>query len=258
MEADKIQQLLYIYNAGDASPEDLKAIEALLEQGKIQLEDLEGLASLESQIVKLEAPEVPSSLDTRFHAMLRKEKGEQERSWRNFFSWQQFAPRFALASVTLVIGLAVGYLFHSPVQKDEQIVQLSKEVGDLKEMMMLALLEKESATDRLRAVSLTQDMGQASNKVTGALMQTLNNDENVNVRLAALDALKPYSRDSKVREALIRSISLQKSPLVQIALAELMVALQEKGAVKELKKILEDRETPSDIRKKIQESLKVI
>jgi uncharacterized protein (UPF0147 family) len=265
MEADKIRQLLYTYNSGDASADDLKAIEALIEQGKIQLEDLEGLASLESQIVKLEVPEVPSSLDMKFHAMLRQEKGVEEGSWKNFFSWQRFAPRLALAAVTLLIGLAVGYLIHSPVQKEEQIVKLSNEIGDLnneigglKEMMMLSLLEKESATDRLRAVSLTQDMSQASNKVTEALLQTLNNDENVNVRLAALDALRPYSKNDKVREALIRSISLQKSPLVQIALAELMVALQEKDAVKELKKILEDKETPSDIRKKIQESIKVI
>jgi uncharacterized protein (UPF0147 family) len=258
MEADKIRQLLYTYNSGDASAEDLKAIEALIEQGKIHLEDLEGLASLESQIVKLEVPQVPSSLDMKFHAMLRQAKGAQGNSWKNFFSWQQFVPRFALAAVTLLIGLAVGYLFNSPAQKEEQIVELRNEIGDLKEMMMLSLLEKESATDRLRAVSLTQDMSQASNKVTEALLQTLNNDENVNVRLAALDALRPYSKNDKVREALIRSISLQKSPLVQIALAELMVALQEKGAVKELKKILEDKEMPSDIRKKIQESIKVI
>jgi hypothetical protein len=258
MEADKIRQLLYTYNSGDASADDLKAIEALIEQGKIQLEDLEGLASLESQIVKLEVPQVPSSLDMKFHAMLRQEKGAHEGSWKSLFTWQQFVPRFALAAVTLLIGLAVGYLFNSPAQKDEQIVILRNEIGDLKEMMMLSLLEKESATDRLRAVSLTQDMSQASNKVTEALLQTLNNDENVNVRLAALDALRPYSKNDKVREALIRSISLQKSPLVQIALAELMVALQEKGAVNELKKILEDKETPSDIRKKIQESIKVI
>ncbi len=125
-------------------------------------------------------------------------------------------------------------------------------------MMMLSLLEKESATDRLKAVNLTQDMDQASLKVTSALLQTLNNDENVNVRLAALDALRPYSSDGQIREALVRSIGKQKSPLVQVALAELMAELQEKAAIDELQKILEDGETPSDIKKKIQESIQVI
>ena len=131
-------------------------------------------------------------------------------------------------------------------------------MSDLKEMMMLSLLEKESATDRLKAVSLSEDMGQASQKVTSALMQTLNHDDNVNVRLAALDALRAYSRDSKVREELIRSISKQDSPLVQISLAELMVEMQAKSSVKELEKILHNENTPTDVKKKIRESIQVI
>lgn len=258
MEANKIQRLLYNYNSGEASPDDVKAIEDLIERGQITLEELEGLDILQSQIVKLQTPELSSGLDARFHAMLRQEKGVGGSAWKNFFSWPQFAPRFALAGVTLLIGLTAGYLFHSTAQKDEQIGDLSKEVGTLKEMIMLSMLEKESATDRLKAVSLTEEMDQASTKVTKALIHTLNNDENVNVRLAALDAIRPYSKQSDVREALIRSIALQKSPLVQVALAELMVQLQEKGAVKEFNKILEDGETPLDIKKKIRESIQVI
>jgi hypothetical protein len=75
MEANKIQRLLYNYNSGEASPDDLKAIEDLIERGKITLEELEGLDTLQSQIVKLETPEISSDLDAKFHAMLRKEKG---------------------------------------------------------------------------------------------------------------------------------------------------------------------------------------
>ena len=135
---------------------------------------------------------------------------------------------------------------------------MGQEIHDLKEMMMLSLLEKESATDRLKAVSLTEQMDQASKQVTSALLQTLNNDENVSVRLAALDALRPYSKDGQIREALVRSIAQQKSPLVQVALAELMAELQEKGAIDAFKNILEDGETPSDIKKKIRENIQVI
>jgi hypothetical protein len=135
---------------------------------------------------------------------------------------------------------------------------LSQQVSDLQEMMMLSLLEKGSATERLKAVNLTQEMDEASIKVTNALIQTLNQDENVNVRLAALEALKPYATDSSVREALIRSIGRQESPLVQISLAELMVALQEKSAVKEFEKIVESDNTPPEVRSKIRESMKVL
>ena len=80
----------------------------------------------------------------------------------------------------------------------------------------------------------------------------------VNVRLAALDALRGYSGEGKVREELIRSIAKQDSPLVQIALAELMAQLQAKSSVTELEKILKNENTPTDVKKKIEESLRVL
>ena len=143
-------------------------------------------------------------------------------------------------------------------QEKSDVASLTREVTDLKEMVMLSLLEKESATDRLKAVSLTSEMSQASKKVTEALIQTLNEDGNVNVRLAALDALKPYVRDSYVRESMVRSIANQSSPMVQVALAELMVELQEKKSVTELRKLLEEEATPSDVKERIKESIQVL
>jgi hypothetical protein len=250
---------LFKYNAGAASRAEITAIESLIEQGKIQLEEIEGFGKLSDQVVALESPEPSVHLDQRFRQMLKQEKAATEATWwKRFFSWNDLMPRLAFASFTLLIGLLAGYLLRSPEKKDEQISVLSDQIRDMKEMMMLSLLEKESATDRLKAVSLTQDMDHVSKQVTGALLQTLNNDENVNVRLAALDALRPYSKDGQIRAALIRSIAQQKSPLVQVALAELMAELQEKGAIKELNKILQDGETPTDIKKKIQESIQII
>ena len=138
------------------------------------------------------------------------------------------------------------------------MAELSQQVVDLKEMMMLSLLEKESATERLKAVSLTSEMYSASQKVTNALLETLNNDENLNVRLAALEALKPYAKESKVREALIRSIAVQESPLVQVALAETMAQMQVKSSVKELEKILKSDKTPADAKSRIKQSIDIL
>jgi hypothetical protein len=159
----------------------------------------------------------------------------------------------------LVIGIGVGYIVKpsTPAQPND-MQALTQEVVNLKEMMMLSLLEKESATERLKAVNLTQDMDDASVKVTNALVRTLNEDENVNVRLAALEALKPYVKNSEVRQALIQSIEKQGSALVQIALAELMVMIQERSSVKEFEKIIDSERTPEDVKSKIKESIKVL
>lgn len=258
MEAEKIQELLFRYNAGQAGTDEIRELETLIADGLVRLEDIEGFERLEGQVMAMENPEPSASLNDRFYQMLRDEKKAAAPGWIATFDWNILMPRFAFAALTLLAGLTLGYLLRSPAQKEQQIEALGQEISQLKEIMMLSMLEKESATDRLKAVNLTQDMDQASIKVTSALLQTLNSDENVNVRLAALDALKPYTKDGQIREALVRSIAKQKSPLVQVALAELMAALQEKGAVGELQKLLQDSETPSDIKKKIQESIQVI
>lgn len=259
MKEDRIRELVSRYNGKQANQEELKEIEHYIESGEISLNDFGELVALEERLVSVD-PNPPSvRLDNLFYEMLAKEnKSIQPSFLKNFFHWPEFAPRLAFGSFTLIVGLVTGLLMRSPVQKDEQIQLLGQEVSDLKELMMLSLLEKESATERLKAVSLTQDMDQASEKVTDALIQTLNNDDNVNVRLAALDALRAYVGESRVRQELIRSIARQDSPLVQISLAELMVDLQAKASVKEFEKILHDKNTPTDVKNKIQESIKVL
>jgi len=262
MEQVNIGVLLTKYNAGQANAEEVKMIEKCIEEGVIDLADLHDLNLLNEQVIHVEGPSPSLQLDDRFYHMLAQEKKQAKTfSWKQFFVWPEIIPRLAFASVTLIIGLAAGYFIRQqPAGNANQgeIAVLSQQVTDLKEMMMLSLLEKESATDRLKAVSLTQDMDQVSNKVTLALLETLNNDSNVNVRLAALDALKAYAKESAVREELIRSIAKQESPLVQLELAELMAALQAKSSVKELEKLLQDKNTPKEVKKKIQESIQVI
>jgi hypothetical protein len=257
MEQDKIQKLLNRYNTQQLTADEQRELEQLIESGSVDLDSLGHLSQLSDQIQQISFPVPSADLDDRFYQMLALEKkAGPSFSWKNFFSWPELAPKLAFAAVALIMGIVIGYFAKPSEGKDIKL--LSQQVTDLKEMMMLSLLEKESATERLRAVSLTEQMDYASTTVTTALIKTLNQDDNVNVRLAALDALKPYVKDGAVREELIRSIGQQKSPLVQVALAELMAQIQEKASVKELEKIIQSERTPSDVRNKIKESIKVL
>lgn len=92
-------------------------------------------------------------------------------------------------------------------------------------------------------------------KVTDALFITLNSDESTNVRLAALATLAEYAQDPMIREGLIKSITQQRSPLVQVALAELMVDLQESQAKEEFESILNAENTPDDVKTVLRENL---
>jgi HEAT repeat protein len=72
------------------------------------------------------------------------------------------------------------------------------------------------------------------------LVHTLNYDPNVDVRLAAVDAIARFAGYSTVRIDLVRSLPKQDSPLVQIALIDLLVQLHERQSVDAFKRIIED------------------
>jgi hypothetical protein len=260
MEDAYIQNLITRFNNRQLTTAEQKELEGLIESGRIDLDAFENLMGLDAKVQMLGVPEPSSDLDDRFYQMLslQKKKARLSLSWAGLFSMEQLAPKLAFASVTLIIGLALGYFLNPAPATRNDYQALSDQVTELREMMMLSLLEKESATERLRAVSLTQEMDGVSAKVTAALIKTLNTDENVNVRLAALEALIPYVKDSQVRAALIRSISKQESPLVQVALSELMAQIQEKSSVKELQKIIQSERTPTEVKTRIKESIKVL
>lgn len=259
MEQERIEKLISRYNDGHANEDEIKLIEQLIEAGRIELSQLRELTVLDEQVMKLETPAPSSDLDDNFYQMLRMMKAKNKGfSWGVFFSWPEVAPKLAFASVTLLLGFLAGYLLFPSPSSNKEVAELKDEVLEMKEMMMLSLLERESATERLKAVSLTSEMSSVSDKVTNALLQTLNNDENINVRLEALEALKPFVRDSKIRSELVRSIARQESPLVLVALAELMVELQEKSSVKELQKILKSERTPQEVKKRIEEGIKTM
>jgi hypothetical protein len=261
MKQENIAALLNRYHSGEANDEDLLLMENLLEKGIVNLEDLKDIDVLGQKVDRLETPDPSLNLDDTFYQMLADEKRAQRGfNFREWFSANTFITQLAYATVIFVVGIGIGYIVFHQESKDTttEMVALNNEVKSLKEMMMLSLLEQGSATDRLKAVGLSQELEESSNAVTQALIKTLNKDENVNVRLAALEALKPYGENSVVRQELIRSISKQDSPLVQIALAELMASLQEKSSVKEFDKLLQDKKTPGEVKTRIRKSIEVL
>jgi len=257
MDHNKIQELISKYNEGVAEPSDVLQLEKLIADGVVELTQLHELAALDGGIDRVVSPTPSQETDRAFYKMLKARKKNRLKAIRFGGVAGSLFSRWIAVSFLLVIGFMVGQVFQKQTEKSEVKV-LADEVTSLKEMMMISLLENESATDRLKAVSLSEEIKGPSQKVTEALFKTLNEDPSVNVRLAALEALRGYSKSPAVREGLVKSIARQQSPLVQVALAELMAALQEKSSVKELKKVLEQKQTPKEVKQRIKESINVL
>lgn len=215
-------------------------------------------------------PEPDQTVRVRFQAMLDTYKEtvttEQETVVDTLLAklrqlWTpKYAYRLAYSFVLLAVGVTAGYWFQRSstptVAYQQQIDTLSTQVQEMRQMMMLSLLENPAASERLRAVSYTEEINQVDSKVVDALLTTLNNDANVNVRLVTLEALAKLADNPTVREGLVQSITRQESPLVQSALADVMVKLQEKRSIKPLRQLLRDDNLNHLVKGKIEQSIR--
>ncbi len=150
----------------------------------------------------------------------------------------QIAAGFAL----LGIGLATGYAVRpADTNTGKQVAELREEVTGMRQMVALSLLQQQSASERLRGVSFAYRAEPSDTETLSALVSAINNDANVNVRLAAVDALHTFSNSPTARQAVMESLPLQNNtPLVQVALIDLLVELKEREAAAELRRMADD------------------
>ena len=98
---------------------------------------------------------------------------------------------------------------------------LEAEVGSLRQMVALSMLQQPAASERLLGVRYGREIVQPGSNVVGTLFEVVRNDANVNVRLAAVEALTDLlgSDAGSVSSGLFESFSEVGSPLVQAAIA---------------------------------------
>ncbi|TGE20013.1 zf-HC2 domain-containing protein [Hymenobacter elongatus] len=274
MNCEQVQPLLPEYIHKHLAPADHARLEAHLAQCPVCQEELRATRQVWQALGAVPVPEPSEKLRPEFYAMLAAYKQEVHEAPGSGSSlagfWQQLrallapaqALRLAYGLGLLVVGLAAGYWLNgpkvaAPADQQQQLAALTTQVEQMRQVMLLALIENPSATERLRAVSYTKELGEGANeRVVEALLSTLNHDENVNVRLATLEALAQLADAPSVRMGLVQALPQQESPLVQAALADVMVLLQERRSVLPLRRLLRQPGLNQAVKSKIEESLK--
>jgi hypothetical protein len=153
-----------------------------------------------------------------------------------------------LAFALLVVGVILGRYVAQPRGASPDIAQLQGQVESLRQLVTLSLLQEQSPSSRLRGVTYSYQMAQPDTQVEQALLYAVDHDSNVNVRLSAVDALQKYAVNPQVRRALADAVPVQDSPLVQIALVDLLVQLNDKEAAPALRKLAEDARADDQVR----------
>ena len=174
---------------------------------------------------------------------------------RKTVPWWQLAAAAAL----LAVGVGLGYIVRGTGpfsgQAPAEVSQLREEVANMRQLVALSLMQQQSASDRLRGVSWAYRAEPSDREVLGALVTAVNHDSNVNVRLAAVDALRRFSASPETGRAALQSLSKQTTPIVQVALIDLLVDLKDPEAAPELRRLSGNETANEGVRQRAQWAL---
>lgn len=173
----------------------------------------------------------PRSLRRNFYRRLR-EREQRPPLPERIAGWLRPA---APAAATLLLGLLLG--LHWPQQQGRsgpELEALRTQVTRLNQTVALALLRDDSASERLRGVTIAANLSGDDGRLTRALLDTARRDPVSSVRNAAIDALGPQLADPEIGAEILRLLRDTESVLVQAALAELIMTWGDETKLQEL------------------------
>ena len=209
MRCEEVKEQFAEYLAGTLDASVAKALEQHVASCPECQAEYAGIEALWQALGTLPTPLVPSNrMRERFSAMMADERAaadrrpasrqDRGRTWVPSFRSGEPLVQLALAASLLIVGVLVGRALpprqaQPALPPSTEIAEVRSELKDMRQMLTLSLMQQQSATERLRGVSWTAQIDQPGNEVVSALLDTLLHDPNVNVRLAAIDALRRFS-----------------------------------------------------------------
>ena len=230
MNCQEIQLMLIDSLMGELSDDDREAVNQHLStcpQCSSEAQTMDSTWRELGEADRLRSRSDSDRMMQRFQESLRQFEADLSRTDRPSFSewwaglwgarplWQM-----GFSAAVLALGVFLGLSLASRQVSRGEIEELRADLDSMNRAVTV-LLQHESATERLRAVSWSKDE-QPSDVVLDALLQSARLDPNVNVRLAAVDALAEYADQSPIRSGLIDSLAVERSPLVQLAVLEVV------------------------------------
>jgi hypothetical protein len=166
--------------------------------------------------------------------------------------------RIAASILIFVTGLLTGVLVVTGYLEKTRIKEMENEISKLKNNAAITMFNPHSTSDRIKALTYFDE----NNKVSPDLLRSLENalffDDNVNVRLAALNALFRYKDNEQVMELLIKYLGSQDEPMVQIAIIKFLVNNREKRAAESLQYLIKNDDTNFIVKQYADEGLHVL
>lgn len=267
MKCEEVDVLMIDYLDNKLEPEQVRQIEKHLETCERCLDGLKNTQSLLQMMSGEEMEKPDESLRINFYHMLH---GEIKRNEENKTApakeasvhwYERNIYRIAAGVALLIAGTFIGMIIYSGFSgsgQAKELSQLKSEVTELRKTAMFTMLKDVSPSNRLQAVDYANSIDFPDENIVNAIVKTLNNDKNVNVRMAAAYALTKFTGVQSVRDSLVKSLSIQTDPIMQVTLINILVELREKNALKPIEQIISSDKTMQEVKKVAENGVKML
>lgn len=230
------------YLEGNLTDAEIQQVELELSKSDALRREMEELRQLFQAMDEVPIEQPSEQLSRQFYQFLQLEATKQKEPKREarIFTLPQPMWLVAAAVALLTIGVCFGVLWQTNSRQQEQINSLVAEIETTRNAMILSMLQEQSASQRIKAVNTAVEQRSANPQVVNALIQTLLQDDNVNVRMKAAEALAFFAHEQQVVTALIQALQTENSPEVQIALIDVLTNLKAPEALDEFKNLMEN------------------
>jgi hypothetical protein len=177
----------------------------------------------------------------------------RRRQWLGVFG----APGWLAAIGCLFVGVVIGLLLRSAPSGTNraEFAQLQQQVAILNRNLVLDRLENDSPSKRLLGVIEASGLAEHDPEVSRALLERAVDDRVHSVRSAAIDAIGPRLGTPAVGDELMASLTKAESPLVQLALADLVLRYGNPQQLEQLMRLSDDAKLHPDVAKHVKTSV---
>jgi hypothetical protein len=261
MDCKEFSELMRDLVAGDIDSNKMKLLKSHLDVCKECREEFMQIEEISKSFDLLPDLELTGNSGTfqsdNFMQELIYNEGQERRF--NRIPWKILIPAGIAASILLFIsGFMTGRIQKEDDFKDREIAALRSEVNETKNLMILSLLNQQSASKRIQAASYAEKLDELQPAVMNALLHSFNTDQSTNVRLASLEALSKYTDNPFIRTELIKIFEQEADPVIQINMINLMVLMNEKSSAPIMQRLVNDDNTQPLVKDQAKKGLDVL
>lgn len=259
MKPTEFENQLDAYVMGELSIEEVNRLKEAAEEHSDYQQSLLQAEQLMAVMSGLPKQEPSERLRSGFFELLEEEKRLQTpvRSLSKPANPWKTAFQIAASVLILVAGYSIGKYTESQSTSD-QISSLREESEVLKQNVMMALIENRSASKRIQAVNYSEEIQTPDTQLLDALVARMQFDRNINVRLAAAEALSRFSENQQVKDAFIEALTIEKEPNIQIAIIQFLVKAKDQRARVPMQQLLDEIETPGFVKDQVNAGLSTL